>query len=420
MIKESQIKLFIEKITILEKSLGSFARFDFYNPIDFNPSDIISIQKLGKSMAEFVGLSNLTFIISIVPQEKNVGGHIDLSDTGNDVFIEISNNVAEYKDAVLATLAHEISHKILSLNGIRISVGSPQPFYERENEVLTDITAVFSGFGKQMINGCECSISYEEPTIDGKRKITKSIRTGYISREQFSFIYLMICKMRKIDSKIYLESINPSGKSALETCSTYNSVYFKSSYHKPSFSNSLPESFDKKLLPIKKELAEVTQNIYHIKLHSLSVTNQHLDVYHSEIDKYQKQFNNLSFQPNDNPSINFLSNANMYIEYLSIVENLDSLRSKSVSLISALKKVNETIINLEEPLFNSDIPTSEVIECNICKRKFKIPMNNGTIKAPCPTCKYVYLINTDPLIIEDEEKNKSKTNGFFKKLFTKK
>ena len=51
-----------------------------------------------------------------VPQEKNVGGHIDLSDASNDVFIEIDTEVAKHNDAVLATLAHELSHKILAIN----------------------------------------------------------------------------------------------------------------------------------------------------------------------------------------------------------------------------------------------------------------------------------------------------------------
>ena len=87
MLKESHIESFIEKVTVLEKSLGPFARFNFYEPIDFNPSDVVSIQKLGKSMAEFVGLSDLTFIINEIKKLKSTSNEqlwdiIDLDNIG--------------------------------------------------------------------------------------------------------------------------------------------------------------------------------------------------------------------------------------------------------------------------------------------------------------------------------------------------
>lgn len=417
MLKETHIESFIEKITILEKSLGSFARFDFYDPIEFDPSDIISIQKLGKSMANFVGLSNLTFIISIVPQKKNVGGHIDLSNTGNDVFIEISTNVAKYKDAVLATLAHEISHKILALNGVKISAGSPQPLFERENEVLTDITAVYSGYGKQMINGCECSISYEEPTVDGTRKITESIRTGYISREQFSFVYLMICNIRRIERSNYLANINHAGKTALKNSFNENIQLINGEFHKPDYSESLIKSFSDKLLPLQKDLSLIRTLINVLQHHCITVTESHLNKSHLELNKIQKQFSQIPTTANNNPSLNYLNNVYMKIEYDKLIENFQPNNSKSEKIIQGLYKITNLIYKFGEPLFNSNSFIQNSINCNSCNKKFKIPKNKGLIKSICPYCDYNQLVNTSSL--ELKKLTKVHSSGFFNKIFSR-
>ena len=417
MLKESHIESFLEKITVLEKSLGSFAKFNFYKPIEFNPSDIVSIQKLGKSMAEFVGLSDLTFIITIVSQKKNVAGHIDLSDTGNDVFIEISTDVAKYKDAILATLAHEISHKILALKGIRISVGSPEPIFVKENEVLTEITAVYSGFGKQMVNGCECSISHEESTINGSQRITESIKTGYISKEHFSFIYLMICSMRKIEKRDYLSGINFSGKTALKNTLKENILLINDEFHNPNNSNSVNNSFDSALLPIQKDLVKVRSLLNFIQHHCISVAESHLNKQHSILNKLQKQFSKVHISKSDNPSLNYLTNVFQYIEYQRIIKNIDPLKSNSDNLIFGLNRIVNIIKKVGKTLYNPNLFTESFI-CKICSKKFKIPKNQGLVKSTCPHCAYIQLEDTNHLDLDNIKKSNSRR--FYNKIFNRK
>lgn len=421
MLKESHIKSFIEKIAVLEESLGFFSGFDFYKPIEFDPADIVSIQNLGKSMAEFLGLSDLTFIIAIVPQEeKNVGGHIDFSDSSNDVFIEIDTEVSKHNDAVLATLAHELSHKILAINGIKISPTAPAAIQTRENEVLTDITAVYSGFGKQMINGCECSKTSRREIFNTVETTTESIKTGYISREQFSFIYLMICRMRKIEKKIYMSNINNDGKAGLEKCLLENSQYFKSTFHDSDYFQTLNELLQEKLIPTKNRLVEVENNLAHIQDHCLTVTEENLNNIHSEINEIQKQFAKISVTTMDNPSLNYLSHAKMFIDYKNIIKQTEPLYSKSELILTSFKKLNNYFNKLGKPFINSDKSNDRIIECKICKRKLKIPRNKGLIEVKCKNddCKYVQLIDTNPLVLE--EISKKSFGAFFKKLFSRK
>ena len=52
MIKINQIKSFIEKIDILEKSIGKQTNYETMEPIDFDHYDIIAIQNVAKQIAE--------------------------------------------------------------------------------------------------------------------------------------------------------------------------------------------------------------------------------------------------------------------------------------------------------------------------------------------------------------------------------
>lgn len=125
--------------------------------------DVIAIQKAAKIIAQHADLSDLTFIVSATTQPPSTAGHIELRYGEPDVFVEVSRDICPFKDSVLATLCHEVSHKFLHVNGI--SHGTTQ----EEQEVLTDVTSVFLGMGKVMLNGCECQRSYER-TEDGNHE----------------------------------------------------------------------------------------------------------------------------------------------------------------------------------------------------------------------------------------------------------
>ncbi len=113
----------------------------------------MSIQNAGKIIADHVGLTNLTFVIAVTLQDPSTAGHIELRYDSPDVYVEISHDICGYKDAVLATLCHEVCHKFLHTRGIRHGT------VQVEQEFLTDVTAVYLGMGKIMLNGCECQSS---------------------------------------------------------------------------------------------------------------------------------------------------------------------------------------------------------------------------------------------------------------------
>jgi hypothetical protein len=172
---------FLKKVLLLEKN--SSIRSNYYNIHPFrikNTRDIIEIQNAARRLSLHIGLSDLTFVVNYANLNKNVGGRVHI-DNDDMVYITISESILDFQECVLATLAHEISHKYLFLNKLSFDL-------EYENEIFTDLTAVFLGFGKIMLKG----YYVQKTTNFYNYSETRSQKVGYLNNHQLAFIYLSI------------------------------------------------------------------------------------------------------------------------------------------------------------------------------------------------------------------------------------
>ena len=138
------VEAFVDKLILLEQRTGAGVQYRVIPPFTTPFDDHLSIQKVAKEIAASIGLTGFTFVVAVAKQKEKVGGHIDLSIQDTNVFVEIDANMMKFPDAVGATLCHEVCHKWLQIQGIRSPI-------EIDNEILTDITTVFLGFGKIML-----------------------------------------------------------------------------------------------------------------------------------------------------------------------------------------------------------------------------------------------------------------------------
>jgi len=198
-------KAFVEKLTLLEQRTGAYVHYRVMPPIIAHSHNHLSIQDLAKEIAKFIGLHGFTFIVSIAKQKEKVGGQIDLSTGGTDVFITIDPDFMNSSDALAAVVCHEVCHKWLQVKQIKLPI-------EMENEILTDITTVFLGLGKIMLNGCKTTNIRHEPIENGTRTITNTTTCGYLDRSQFAFIYRLVCNMRNITESDALLGLNAEAK----------------------------------------------------------------------------------------------------------------------------------------------------------------------------------------------------------------
>ena len=162
-LSDTHILNYVRKLIQLEECLGATLTYAALRPFAVNGHDIIEIQRAASRIAHFVHLDKLTFR-GFRPLRKHVAGSIELRKGQKEVIVDVDPLLQDNPDG-LRVVFHQIAHKVMHTHGISAGHG---PSFEFENEVFTDITAVFMGLGKLMLNGCQTErVDKEAPISRG-------------------------------------------------------------------------------------------------------------------------------------------------------------------------------------------------------------------------------------------------------------
>ena len=106
----------------IERVLGPTQSYKLLEPFDWCSGDIKIAQaelvEAGRKVGNFLSLQQLTFLLLWADQEPGIAGHIHLSYGQQSVDVEVSTKLHPFPKCVLATVAHEYSHKVLHRNGL--------------------------------------------------------------------------------------------------------------------------------------------------------------------------------------------------------------------------------------------------------------------------------------------------------------
>ena len=382
----------INNLLVLERQLGTKVDYKIHEPpFLMDQGDIISLQSAAKELAGYIGLSNLIFIVAIAKQKEKIGGHIDLRSNQNEVFIEISEDVLKYKNSVLATLAHEITHKFLQINGITL----PD---EKMNEILTDTASVYLGFGKIMLNGCENYTTKHEKDWNGEKTITETLCTGYLNRDQFAFIYKLVCIMHNIPYDEYGLRLSHDAQQALDDVSRQHQEYFNVTLNSKS---ELTKLADKLLIEIRQFqslLSNIEKSCIYIQKGGIATIENFVGEMHRSLSKTIEESKLMLSDECFNPSLNYL---NIIVSKEKITERkkeIENCISRAKSLQNFSRKLAKAI---QKNVF-FPMPSKEMFNILTCWNdnvKLRLPQNAKRIVAKCPKCKYQFSADTtiDPI-----------------------
>ncbi|MFM9986873.1 MAG: hypothetical protein ACKVOK_16655 [Flavobacteriales bacterium] len=368
----------IDKILLLESKIGKETAYSILDPFEFDSNNPVEVQKAGRKIAEHLGMWDCTFVITYVPQKESTAGHIHI-DQSREVFVEIDPNYRDNHAVVLYILAHELCHKFLYRKGIVLSL-------VLENEILTDITTVFTGLGKLALTGCE---SMEGPAraIPGAQGTLRKL--GYINRYQLAFVFTVWCTMQKVKPHVLYNHFPGEVIRTIREVKTSEYEHFSELYFDPFF---IPHQWQKNL----KSSVEETQKIL------------------ATIDRYQRLLNlrdeitllsdlhrciksSTALLKPEQPTRN-LRAPHVYIEnlrgYLEM-KMLEDVLSKNKKALQQHKnkrvaEVQQSAVAQSRLKINPDILKQfSCPECNCAMRisEFKL------VKVSCTTCHYGFLVD---------------------------
>ncbi len=257
-----RISDFVSKLVFLEESVGHRTSYQLLEPFSLDSQSPIDLQSAGKRIGKFLGLDGLIFIIGFAKQADSVGGHIELQDDSQDVFVEISPEMREFPQSILATLGHEITHKYLHTHRLYKSYDKKD---ELDNEVLTDIAAVYLGLGKLMMNGCEVQKSSTVYRGNGYETTTQTYRSGYLTRNQFSVVYKLVTSMRGTSNAVATAALSSEARQALVTDVYPYRKFFKIPFGDPEHLSSTNGTVETKASPTLNILDAVEAHVDYLE-----------------------------------------------------------------------------------------------------------------------------------------------------------
>lgn len=395
---------FLSLVKLLETAVGHTTGYSMLDPfpcttLEAGEPAIIPIQKAGRTIAQHMGLGDLTFVISITTHDKNTAGHIELNRDGSDVFVELATDICGYKDAVLATLCHELSHKYLHVQGIKHGID------KIEQEYLTDVTAVYLGLGKIMLNGCECESSHSR--MEGGRTVTTThtLKTGYISRECFAFVYRLVCAMRDIPREEFMKGLSTPARDAISNCERDYPNWFNSEFRNSDEMGRVAENLREKVMACQGSAAEHDQLVRRFEeaIKAIYIT---LRESHKPLKEALRSIDVLGeLQPNP------------HLRFLTCLETRESVAQQTAASQDQMNRLKPRLEQIESvaPFVSADdhdAPT-DILECPLDGTKLRVPSGRTRILVTCPSCKYKFLAST---VFHCDGQSKNRRSRFVQSL----
>lgn len=393
---DSFVNAFVEKLLLLERIRGGGEvpqLLESGSALGTLFPDTISVQSTAKQLAESIGLSDYTFIVAISKQKINTGAHIDLSTRGKEVFIEIDKDMMRFPRALLATLCHELCHKWLQVHG------APSAHLEIETEILTDITAIYLGFGKILLNGCTVVRRWTENIelfTGNAREYSETINVGYLKIDQLAFVYRLVCTMRNISEDFQLRGLNKIAIRALETCDRSYGQYY---------SNATAPDLSNQFLRTQHRLADLNKYAIYARTSFCNTSEDFFKTGHQKIATLaQKAADIAVVGPDVTPALQFLRTIQNRQVMSQLNSDLQSIQADLNLLLLTAQQVGSALYQnrAQFPTPGSDI--FALVHCPKDGTKLRVPNGGKLVMVRCPVCKCQFGYNSSPLTFEDENR----------------
>ncbi|NLA24606.1 MAG: hypothetical protein GX879_06530 [Bacteroidales bacterium] len=301
---------------------------------------------------------------------------------------------------VLAILAHEICHKYLQINNLKL-------FPDIENEILTDAATVYTGLGKLSLNGCEKTTS--SSSTSGNVTITTQ-KVGYLNRLQFAFIYRLVCEMRNIPKKEMMQGLSSEAANLVNSESRNSSSYF----NKKFFSDKIiSQIISEEISLSQKEIATLNRRIRESQEIILPTAIELSEDFHVYTKSKIGPLMQMATKQVNKESHSYIKNLLALEEFKfyksKMIEKEKELKEFAISLQKFLVDINR---NYSKYLSKKSYEFLFQFKCPSCNKDLII-REKTLARVKCQKCNYSFIVDTGI----DEVKN-----GFWeraKSLFKK-
>ncbi|MGI6558101.1 MAG: hypothetical protein ACOX20_03805 [Limnochordia bacterium] len=369
---------YLEKLIYLEQAVGHKTHYTILEPFQVERT-VIGLQAAARTIADFIGLNEYMFVVAVVNLDGKAA-HIELTRSGREVFIEISEHLMSVSGpGVLAALSHEICHKYLHHHGLDIS----EMHRAYENEVLTDLCAVFLGLGKLILNGCKFRTTHH--TSNSVESTTFDI--GYLSRKQLAAVYNLVCAMRNISRSVAEGNLT---RDALKDVRDMRDIYrefYDNAFHNADFIEEIIDAYKGYVDRAQGILAEIGFLVERIEREIVKPAQLFVNRSHRAIFDESKKLLSRRETVYD-PALRYLKNLEGHLHFASAIEALQAVHRESNEKRQALVQlINDCRMSPHNTACAEGMGSVSTVRCPIDGFSIEISSQD---EAVCPSCGYVF------------------------------
>ena len=330
------------------------------------PNEVLNLQAAAARLARHVGLGDLTFIVAMTTQPPDVAGHIEIKYAQREVFIEISDQLVKFPRAVLATLAHEVTHKYLHTHGIWLED-------LLENERMTDTAAIANGLGLLMLDGCED----ETRTRVGDTEYVRQFKGGYLDRDALAAVFVAVQYSRgeAPDGR----ALNEGAAAAVKAARRPVMKWLKGR----ASADELAQTLEARARDEQRLLAAAERDLRHLEDTVLPALRAQIKARHTALRLNQDEIARLSGDDDEGA----LARARARAVTAEIGERCEgSTRQLRAGLRAAVTATDGDGAHA--------IQAQRVLVCGACDGKLRLPAGKADVVANCPRCAYRFSADT--------------------------
>lgn len=371
----------LDKLALLERTAGVRAHYRILEPLPLSSTDVSALQTAARMIGDWIGLRNAMFHLSIGdsgPAQPGTGMRFD--NEQEEFSVEIPKESVANPTLAMAALAQEVAHAYLIKGNITGGLHATGPASGR---AFLDITAVFLGLGKLLLNGCAGALA-------GKAAQSPC----HLPPHYLAFTYRATCSMRGLDYEQHLVGLSSA---AVELLHQWNS--HKDSVFSLSLRNVLTASQPHRpLLDAVADnhvaLARFDQLLRYSETYFLGRMRQELARYHLEC---QEAVARLTAREQDtyDPCMVYLNHLRRRMDLQRFA---DALQGQQDLVLERLQVLLRGIHALEDQdLLRCEQGAPEFVPpvCPLDGTVITLPAGQREARVHCPTCGYEFLAAAD-------------------------
>ena len=404
------VRRILETLATLEKAAGVRAHYRVLEPPTVESTDLQSLQTLARVLGDWIGLRNAMFEVTIIEHDNPPS--LFRIDPDHEVFaMELPAAALTAPDTALAAVTRQVARAYLINSNIAASSVDP----ERSSGSLADVTAVFLGMGKLIMNA--------SPQLPARRQSPASTTAENepLPPDYLAFTHRLVCAMRGLDWAQHISGLNQTAIANLRKWDVFRDSVFSQSLRNVLTASASHRPLMDAIEDNHLALARFDQLQRSFAATVIAPLQKEMEIYHATCREGAEKLN-IREQDTYDPCLLYI---NQLRRRMDLQRFADELQSQQDLIIRRLKVLTAGLSDLAARNLVHLKDAEENLRFTHCPfdgTPVSIENENHDIRVKCSRCGYAFLatpgipaidalrINADKLAAENAVQSGSPTD----------